>query len=486
MSGSKPTGDGVATGSLLRRLGHESILYGFANALQRAGTLLLLPLCAHAFSTEEMGVLGLALATFAVISVITALALDNSAHRWFYDDEDDSGRKRTIASWFWSQVAMCGTVAITGIAFAGPISTLLWGHPRHAGIIVALCAWLVLIIPGTVAGNLLRMQRRPVATILLMGSGVACQLFTAYFAIVVYRAGPFGYVIAQAASALVIGIVGLMLMRDWVHPRWTSMSRLRAMLVFALPLLPCAAAGWAMTSFGRFALQWHAGESEVGLFQLGATVGMAMTLLTSAFQLAWGPFALAMHKQPEHGHLYAVVLHLASWGGGLAATMLAILAPPILALIAPAAYAPAAVVVGPVAMGCALTALTYIIAIGPNIAKDNKPIALAMLGGAVFAIAANLALVPAMGIRGAALAIMIAPFVQLAILLPLAQRLHPLPFRVGFPLAAIAVAVAAVLWASAIPAEPGLANLCLRSAGAIPLIAVGLFGILLYRRSSRG
>lgn len=465
---------------MLRKLAGESLTYGLASALQRLGGLILLPLSAHAFSPEQLGTLGLALTTSTLLSTLVTLGLDNSAHRWFWDSSDVIDRKRTIAAWLWFQLGISASagllLGLVSPLLAGP----LLGSREQWPLLAILGAGIPLSVVGLVAGNWLRMQRRAASALTLAGLFVLVQVGGTFALVLGLDSGVVGYCSAQVAAGAVASVAGLIFMVGWTKPAPGWWPRLREMLVYALPLIPASLAIWAMTSFNRYALQGLSGTAEVGLFQLGSSIGMALTLGTGAFQQAWGPFALSIHQQEGHGRVYARVFLWVLWGGCTLACLFAAGAPLAVWLLASPSYAPASVVVGPVALTCTLGALGYVLAIGPGIAKDNRPVAWAVILGGLVAVIGNLLLIPLFHLDGAAAAGVLGQCASLGFLYRRAQRIRPYPYawRIGLVVLAVTLAIQVVI-RLLIPI-PGSEGLMLRLMACLPILS---FGAWLWRHA---
>ncbi len=444
----------------LRQLASESLVYGLANVAMRSLAVVLVPVYTRLFDPAEYGVLSLVTATIAGVSIVAGLALDTAAHRWYWDTASPDDRRQTLASWAWCQLTVASALAVVLVAGARPLARLVVGDPAAAPYLGLAALTLPLSGLGVVAVNWLRMQRRPWATALFtLASGSTQLLLTLALAVGLgWRlAGVFA---AQLGAALASAALALALMRDWLSLRRFAAARLRAMLRYALPLIPAALAYWVVSLADRYFLRVFASTAEVGLYAVGSTVAAAVALATGAFQQAWGPFALSIHQEPGARRVYAQVFLLYLWGGCALATALTLLAPEILALVATEAYAGSAQVVGFLSLAAVMTGLSYVAAVGPTIVKTMAPTGLAISVAAVADLGLCLTLVPAFGSRGAAAATLVAQALVPAYVFYRSQRLYPIPYRLPTGVALVALAVASMAAAGPL-------------AAARPLVAVG-------------
>jgi O-antigen/teichoic acid export membrane protein len=91
---------------VFKQLASESLVYGLSGVLSSFFIVFPRSLLYRVFSPEDYGVLSLVTTTMALLAILVVLALDNSAHRWYWDTEDLHERKVTLASWTWCQISI--------------------------------------------------------------------------------------------------------------------------------------------------------------------------------------------------------------------------------------------------------------------------------------------------------------------------------------------------------------------------------------------
>jgi len=424
----------------LKQLGLESIVYGLSGVISRFLSFLLVPIYTRIFTPEDYGVISLVSTTIAVVSIFAVLALDNSAHRWYWDTEDLDDRKRTIASWAWCQFTVSALFALVIFNSADWLGRLIIGR-ADAGLYLQLtAAALPLGVLGGVVNNWFRMQRRPWATTMYaLGTSLLSILLTILL-VIGLKWGLQGVYVAQLITAGVGTVVAAWLMRDWLNPQFVDWKRLREMLRFGLPLIPAGLAFWTVNLSDRYFLKFYASTDEVGLYAVGGAIAAFVALGTGAFQQAWGPFALSIHKEPDAKQVYANALLAYLWLTSLISTALALLAPEMIRLIATESYLGAHEVVGLIALSYVMIGLGYIASLGPGLMKHTMPVGIAITVSAFVNIGLNFVLVPRMGKQGAALAAFVSQSIAPAYLFYRSQQLYPIPYRFKPAIALLALA----------------------------------------------
>jgi O-antigen/teichoic acid export membrane protein len=429
----------------LRALASQSVIYGLSGVLSRFIGIFLVPLYTRILTPEDYGVIGLVASTLAVLSVLAVLGLDNSAHRWFWDSEDVDDRKVTIASWAWCQIAISLVLCLGLLLAAEPLGAWLGGRPDTAVALRVAALSLPFSALSTVLTNWLRMQRRAVPTLLF---GIGVSLLNVGFGVLLVltlRWGVVGAFAAQLGGAVVATAAAALLLGDWISPRHLRAARLGEMLRYALPLIPSALAFWIVGLSDRYFLQYFAGTGDVGLYQIASSVAVVAALATTAFQQAWGPFALSIHRRPNARDVYAQALLAYAWVACLVATGLALFAPEAIRLLATEQYVGAAPVVAFLAFGYVMVGLGYVAGLGPSLAKTTRPVGVAIGIAAVVNLAMNAVLVPWLGREGAAITSLVSQAIVPLYLFRRSQQLYPIPYRFGAAAALVAGSLALAL-----------------------------------------
>jgi O-antigen/teichoic acid export membrane protein len=426
----------------LSRLASDTLVYGVGAAVNGLLGVLLLPLYAHVFAPADFGRLGLVTTSVSLVTVFAALALDNSAGRWFWSTDDTEDRKRSIASWFWCQLAVSGVLMAVFLAAAGPIARSLLGGADSALYLRLAVVTVPLATLPTVAINWYRLNRRPVATT-LFSLGVAA-FTTALTAILLLPAhlGLEGLFLAELVGAAAASVVAAFQLKDWIKPSLFSRARLTEMLRYSGPLIPSAVAFWVVGVSDRYLVNAFRNVSDVGLYQMSNTISAGVAVITLAFQQAWGPFAFSIHREKDSRPVYADAFLAYLWVGCLAATALSVLAPDVLTVLGASRYLGATSAVFPLAMGNVMMGLVYIAALGPGIVKKTGPIGMAITAAAVLNIGLNLVLIPWVGRDGAAYATLAAEALVPVYLFRRSQQLYPIPYRFAPGIALIGLAAA--------------------------------------------
>lgn len=422
-----PTPASLSQQGRLSFLLNDSVLYGGAAAVGKASALITFPLLARNFSVVEYGVVDFFLVLIGFLAIAIVFGQDSAVARYFYEFDDSEKRKQLISqSLLWQLVTLAFLLPLLWWKVAWVTDYLIKApdSERLFRLVLLQLPFLVLI---NFSQNLLKWTFAR-SKFLIMSIGFTtthASLLT--IAILMFEIGVDGVLLVGLCTSMVFGCLGLFLVRDWlVKP--TDLQRLREMLPFAIPygIIGCIAA--FSPTLERALTDQVLGGSELGLYAAGSKLAMLIGLVVSAFQTAWGPFSLALHKQPDAAQTFNWVLKIFSLGICFLVFLISILAQPVITLLASGRYTPAAIVVFPLVMGLAIQATSWITEIGIGLSKRSY---LSLYSYSVFMAATSLSillLAPILGLVGVALGVMIGHILKALVSSTLAQRAYPLPW----------------------------------------------------------
>ncbi len=420
--------------SLLKQLVGESAIYGISGIITKFIGIFLVPLYTNVFEPSDYGMINIINSFFFFVGILVVFALDNSAARWFYDTEDPEDRKKTISSWFWFQLTFTAIVCTGIILFSGILSHKLLHVNDPDLFIVSAISVFTGALP-IIVQNWLRMQRKAVHTVVfsLLYSLLTIGL-TIYF-VLLEKSGVIGVFYAVVISNTAASIYCVFLLKSWIAIKYLSVKRLKEMLRFALPLIPTSIAFWVINSSSTFVLDYFYDLDEVGIFQLGLTISSAVTLFTSSFQMAWGPFAYSIIQKDNAKEVYSAVLTAYAIIANFIALLVALFAYELLVVFTTPNYYGAYLVAGLLAFNSTIYSYVYIIGIGNGIVKDNKPLAVSVLLSALVTTGLLLVLTPMYSKTGTAVSMIIGNLIIPVYVYFSAQKRYYIPYKIILALA---------------------------------------------------
>jgi O-antigen/teichoic acid export membrane protein len=255
-------------------------------------------------------------------------------------------------------------------------------------------------------------------------------------------------------------------------------ARLRAMLAFALPLVPVAVTTWLTQYADRYFVLHFASLRELGHYAIGGRLANVLLFAMGAFAFAWSPFALElMGRDPARERVArARALVYVAIAACFGAICLSVYSREFLRTVTDPAFEDAYKVVGILCLGAVAAGLSAVLGTGITIARKTRYFARYAFYAAGLNIALNLMLVPPLGMVGAAIAAASTYTMVAFVYHHRAQLLDPAPFAPRRVLAIVTVAAAIIAVGSAFTIDPVWLSVLVK----LPLVVAFLFAVWLF------
>lgn len=451
------------------------MFYGAASVLNKAFFLLTLPLLARHFGVEAYGTIDFLNVLIIFLTTVVVLGQDSAVARQFWDDRSGNARRQMISQSLALQLAL--SLAASGLLL-GAVGTLpIFESPdgEHRLALMLVVLHLPFMVLMVFAQGLLKwtFARREFAIITIGHTALHAIVLIA--AVLLLDVGLAGVFTISLASRVVFAIVGLTYCRRWLI--WpTNTDALRALLALGIPFAIIGAVGTMVPVLERAVVGAQIGPGELGKYAVGASVALIVSLPIQAFQMGWGPFALAIHLEAGAAKTYNQVLKGFAVIIGLAVVALSTAAPVIVRVLAGENFVGGAVVVAPLALALAIQGVSWITEVGIVLSKRTY---LQLYAYAIFLLVASLAMLllgSALGLIGVAIGIMVGHLAKAVAASLLAQRAYPMPWAYGRTalvmlvsgVLAFGAAAATALWGPPAGAVAG-------AAASVALLSVGWY-----------
>jgi peptidoglycan/LPS O-acetylase OafA/YrhL/O-antigen/teichoic acid export membrane protein len=432
----------------LRRLFGRGSIYTLVLAIQMSVGLLVLPVVTRLLSPAAYGRVAAGLVVLLVISVVGAAGLPEAASRAYFTESDGHrAAHRLIVATLFIAVAVALVLELTGTEWAPLLGV------RYPGVL-RLAVW------GGAAGSvmlgtqtLLRVMDRVWAFLSVSllasvgGQGIGLGLTIAFRTPTAYMAG----LVIGTGLAVVLGLALTGALRCGVP----KLRELQRGLRMGAPFVPHSLASYLVASADRVAILAVLGLAAAGRYQVAYAIGGIGIALAIALNQAWLPLLLGTAEERRWEILTATSRSVHLIAAFVAATI-ALSAPLALLVAVPGSYGRAALV--PVSAIVAFSVLPYVTGATYSqvlfLTGKTRLFALAAPLAAVVNIALNIALLPVIGLVGAAVATVVAYAVLPAVFAPAAFRIVALSAALRDALCAWLIATPFVIAGALLPATP--------------------------------
>jgi len=444
------------------RLGKETAIYGLSSIVGRFLNFLLVPFYTNFLTPAEYGVFTNVYAYIAFVFVVYGYGMD-SAYMRFVSTLDMGDKKQNFSTPFFSLAATSVLFSVGIHLAATPLGSLI-GLTAGQANLVQYAAWILFFDTlSIVPFAYLRMENKAKMFAGLRILNIVINGALTVILLVVLHVGIEAMFIANLLASASTFLTLLWLAFSQLTLRF-SKPLYREFLRFGLPYIPASLAGIAIQVIDRPIVKALTNDATLGIYQASYRLGVFMMLVVGMFDYAWRPFFLTHAKDPDAKELFAKVFTY------LVALMMLVFVTVSLFIddivrihlfggyfINPKFWGGLSIV--PVVLLAYVFTGAYVnFVVGVYLEKKTKYLPYATGAGAVVNVVANYALIPKLGIMGAAIATLLSYVVMaIGIYFP-SQRLYRVRYEWGRIARLAAAAMVAFLTYSLLQLEPGSAS----------------------------
>lgn len=416
----------------MKRLFAGSLIYGLGNVVNKLVTLLLLPIFTAYLTPKDYGVVSMLTVVGGFAAPIFALGLGSSIGILYFDTREPRERQSVIWSAAVVLVASAMIMTLAGWMLATPLSRLFLGddgYAEHTTIAMATAAVGIAGIPWQLR---LQFEERPLAFVIVSVLGLVISTAASLWFVVLLNQGAVGALegslVGQAAGTVLLIIAAAD--KPSLDQSFSLMGRL---IYQGLPFIPSFGFLFLLQNWVRWPLEWYHGLDYVGIYSVGANLGVAIGLFVNAFLSAWTPFALSyVGREDEAAAVLGRITLYYVAGFGFLTCLFFLYAAPVVQWFAQPTFSRAAEVVGLSAVGQFLSGLFMMMLPPLYFAKRVRIVVFTQALATVVVIGCGELVVPRFGIYGAAGSVVLGFVVLVVVQWVVMNRLPVLKIRYDY------------------------------------------------------
>lgn len=172
-------------------------------------------------------------------------------------------------------------------------------------------------------------------------------------------------------------------------------------LKFNIPLLPHYLALMVLNQINRILINNYYGSAEAGLFSIAFSAANLIAVLISAVNATLVPWTYGKYKSNKHSEMQSVAVNLTTVMS-CAMLLMVIIAPEIVAILAPESYYEAVFLIPPIAIGFLFTFVSYLTGTIEFYYESTGGVAIASVLCALLNLVTGIAVIPYFGYESAA------------------------------------------------------------------------------------
>jgi O-antigen/teichoic acid export membrane protein len=392
----------------IKELSKDTAVYGISTMVGRFLNFLLVPFYTHVFSSGEYGIISNIYATIGILNILFLYGMDASYLRYAAKIEIGDERDNFSTPYL--------LVFITSIFFSFlifllrfPIINVLDIPHSYVYLIYFTSPILLVDAVSSIPFIKLRIERKAKKFAAFKIINIVVNVFLNLFLILKLKWG----IEAVLVSNLIASLTSFILLLSSVSEKLKfklNKGLIKKLLKFGLPYFPAGLAAMLVQGIDRPILSHLTDLSTVGIYNACYKLGIFMMLFVNMFQFAWQPFFLQNADEKNAKELFSKVLTYFTLAGSIVLVFLSLFINDIVtvkifgrSLIA-ASYWSGLSIVPVILLGYLFNGIYVVFTAGIYIKEKSIYVPFITGLGALINIVVNFALIPSMGMMGAAFA----------------------------------------------------------------------------------
>ncbi|WP_445665614.1 flippase [Fodinibius sp. AD559] len=416
---------------LVRKLFKQSSIYAFGDILTKGVGFFLLPLYTAYLTPEDYGIISLATVAATIFTIISTGGLKGAVLKFYYNFDQADERKQFYGTlWLFYLVVPGLFLLVLELKGDEIFKIILPSVAYHPYIRLALWTYYLKAIFTEMPLQIFKAKSEAKKhTLLKVGIFFFSTVLTVWF-VVFWEQGAKGLLYAKFLGNLLIAVVVGYYLYKFIQItfRW---KYLKKALLYSLPMVPHFLSHWVLSSSDRLVLEYFVPLGEVGVYNVGYTIGSAMSMIALAGNNAIIPLYGDLDLKDKSGirdvvksatYYICVIVGIA--------LLVVLFAEDFIYLAIPESYHGAISVIPWVVLGYVFMAFyfTQINLLTITLGKTNV-VGISTAIAAFANIGLNILLIPYLGMVGAAIT---TAFTYLLLFIGMkyfSKRAHPLPFE---------------------------------------------------------
>jgi len=418
----------------IKELTKDTAIYGISTIVGRFLGFLLVPFYTHFISRADMGIYTNIYAYLAFLNIFYIYGMDAAFMKYSSLAEPEAKKKVFFTAYIFVTLS---TLALTAVLL---LLRLPFGHlmavpARYTRLIYYVILILLFDTLALVPFANLRLERKAGKFAALKLTNILINLGLNLLFFLKFHWGMEAIFAANLAASAVTFILLIPEISKRLQIKIHG-AELKKMLRFGLPYLPASLAATMVQVIDRPVVLAMTNASTLGLYQTGYKLGIFMMLVVSMFQYAWQPFFLNNAREKNAREIFAKIMTLFVLTASLLWIVISLFIENLARLeIGPGRsiiekhFLPGLVVVPIILLAYLFNGIYVNLQAGLYIEEKTKYFPYVTGAGALVNVAANLLLIPLLGIAGAALATLASYMVMAAGLFIFAQRFYKIEYE---------------------------------------------------------
>ena len=404
--------------SKYKRLFANTIWFGISNVSSRAALFLLLPVYTSYMTDAEFGIYELTTTAIFFLIPLFTLQITNALVRFGLDSGEDI-----------EEIFSCATIfVVAGLLLSilfYPLIGLYEPLGQYSNYFYLLLIFRIFYT--TIQSFLKTIDKVSILSIAGLVETAAVIAFT-FLLIVYYKLGLEGFFITLLISIGLATIVILILTKpfQYFNRKKISLSKIKEMAIFSLPLMPNSMNGWFMNLSNRYFIEYYLGVAATGIFSIAARIPVIFQVVYNTFYNAWIISAFENYDKHDRKYFFTTVHELLFFFFTVGISFTFIILKPVMSVLVAADFYSAWQYMPYLLVGTIFYCMTSFFGVLYIAEKKTKLVLYTTLVGSFLSVTLNIILIPYWGINGSSFSFFISFFVVWMIRVYQTNKFFPL------------------------------------------------------------
>ncbi|MGB9697554.1 MAG: polysaccharide biosynthesis C-terminal domain-containing protein [Ignavibacteria bacterium] len=292
----------------IKKLLSQTVIYGIGIALNRAVSLILIPLYTYYFSTDELGLLNLVQSLWFFIILFYIYGTETSFIKKFIDAKNHTDKAQIYSTTLLLLTITSILFSVILYLIAPTISKLfVFKQEQEATFLLQILSFLLFFdtlfrFPLL----LLRAEMKPTSYLLLNIISLILNVSLNFVFILVLHYNIESIFYSYIISVFITFLLGLILTKKYLKLTF-SFKRAIELISYGNKFIYIGVFLLLIEISDRFFLKYYFDESIVGIYSTSYRLASVMSLLIAAFKFSWTPYFLNLSNDTNNKEVVARV-----------------------------------------------------------------------------------------------------------------------------------------------------------------------------------
>jgi len=417
----------------IRRIFSDTLVYSIGYFLNRLMPFLLLPLYTYYFAPAEYGEYSLFYSFWMFVVIFYLFGMETSFQKFFIEAKTDDEKKRVFSSTLIVLFMASFVFSIIIFIFSAPLAKLIVGNENHGNFIRIIAVLLIVDclarIPMILLNSLQRSKLYTAINLIVMTINVLANLFFIMYLKAGIESVFYSYIIAYSFLFVLAFVPSA---KYFVFK--IDKDKLKTLLKFGTAFLFYGLFLMCMDIIDRFIIEHFEGSGQVGIYSACYRIGVVMNLLILGFRTAWTPFFLNLKDDKQNKEIFSKIFSYFCYAGFFLFMLISFFVNDLIKFkissvsILDEKYWGGIGIIPYVLLAYLFFGLYTNLNVASYFENKIKYLIISSAIGAASNVILNFILIPALSIKGAALATLLSYMIMFIVLYIFSQKTFHIPY----------------------------------------------------------